>query len=320
LGLTIARNLAEMMEGLLEVQSEPGKGSSFALTLTPEVDDEMSTIPIVSRSVLRRVLIVDDNITNCRLLESIFEYMGVACTTCNGGLQALDILANTKDNESFDLIIADHQMPVMDGITLVGKIRQSLTNRPQPFILMLSSLDKGMCLEDAERAGIDLFLSKPVKLHELNNILQSVFGPAQVKTPETAAQPKIHRVATKSASILVAEDDPVNMLLISEVLTKMGFSVIKATDGKQVLELLKSYQPALILMDVNMPEMDGLEATQIIRTLPKRQGGIPIVALTAGAMKEDRERCLEVGMNSVITKPFKLEELEDVLRKYARAE
>jgi CheY-like chemotaxis protein len=108
----------------------------------------------------------------------------------------------------------------------------------------------------------------------------------------------------------------VNMLLISEVLTKMGFSVIKATDGKQVLDLLHSHQPAMILMDVNMPEMDGLEATQIIRTLPQPQGGIPIIALTAGAMKEDRERCLQMGMNSVITKPFRLEELEEVLRKY----
>jgi CheY-like chemotaxis protein len=252
-------------------------------------------------------------------LESIFQYMGVACTICEGGPQALELLAATPDNGSFDLIITDHQMPVMDGITLVGKIKQSLTNRPQPFILMLSSLDKGMCLEDAERAGIDLFLSKPVKLHELNNILQSIFGSARDGMPDMPAQPEIHKVATSSASILVAEDDPVNMLLITEVLTKMGFIVLKATDGKQALDLLNSHQPAMILMDVNMPEMDGLEATQIIRTLPRPQGNIPIVALTAGAMKEDKERCLQVGMNSVITKPFRLEELEEVLKKYVRA-
>ena len=319
LGLTIARNLAEMMEGSLEVQSEPGKGSSFTLKLTLEVVDEMSAIPVVSRPVLKRVLVVDDNSTNCRLLESIFRYLDVDCTTCDGGPQALNILAATADNESFDLIITDHQMPVMDGITLVGKIKESLTGRPQPFILMLSSLDKGMCLEDAARAGIDLFLSKPVKLHELNGILQSIFGSARDEMPETPAQPEIHQVATNSVRILVAEDDPVNMLLISEVLTKMGFSVIKATDGRQALDLLNSHQPAMILMDVNMPEMDGLEATQLIRTMPSPQGNIPIVALTAGAMQEDKERCLEVGMNSVITKPFRLEELEDVLRKYIHA-
>jgi CheY-like chemotaxis protein/nitrogen-specific signal transduction histidine kinase len=319
LGLTIARNLAEMMGGTLEVESTPGKGSSFTLKLTLEILDEKSSVSVVSRPVLRRVLVVDDNTTNCRLLESIFEYMGVACTICNGGPQALDILAATTAGESFDLIITDHQMPVMDGITLVGKIKESLGARPQPFILMLSSLDKGMFLEDAERAGIDLFLNKPVKMHELNAILQSIFGSAQDPIPETPAQPGIHKVTKNNASILVAEDDPVNMLLISEVLTRMGFSVIKATDGRQVLDLLNSHQPALILMDVNMPEMDGLEATQIIRTLAQPQGDIPIVALTAGAMKEDRERCLEIGMNSFITKPFKLEELEAVLRKYVQA-
>src|SRR6202012_3086649 len=110
------------------------------------------------------------------------------------------------------------------------------------FILMLSSLDKGMFLEDAEQAGIDLFLSKPVKLQELNTILQSIFGSARTDTPETA-RPEIHKMTVSDATILVAEDDPVNMLLISEVLTKMGFSVIKATDGKQVLDLLGNHRP-----------------------------------------------------------------------------
>ena len=317
LGLTIARNLAEMMNGSLKVQSEPGQGSAFTLELTLEIVDELSTVLPVQRPVLRRVLVVDDNTTNCRLLESIFNYMGIDCTVCTSGLQALDVLG--KDNEGcrFDLIITDHQMPAMDGITLVGKIKESLKGRPQPFILMLSSLDKGMCMEDAQRVGIDLFLSKPVKLHELNAILQSIFGSPRKETPPD--RPEIQKLATRNTSILVAEDDPVNMLLISEVLTKMGFSVIKATDGKQVLEQLGSHSPAMILMDVNMPEMDGLEATQIIRTLPQPQGNIPIVALTAAAMSEDRERCLLAGMNSFITKPFKLQELEEALRKYVNA-
>jgi signal transduction histidine kinase/CheY-like chemotaxis protein/ligand-binding sensor domain-containing protein len=318
LGLTISRNLAEMMQGSLDVQSQAGKGSSFTLRLTLGVIDELSTVAAAVRPMLKRVLVVDDNITNCRLLESIFQHMGVNCTICHGGAQALDILAARADDEAFDLIITDHQMPLMDGITLVGRIKQSLSNRSQPFILMLSSVDKGMCLEDAERAGIDLFLNKPVKLHELNAILQSVFGSTGHEMPEAPAQPEIHKVTSNSASILVAEDDPVNMLLISEVLSKMGFSVIKATDGKQALDLLNSHQPAMILMDVNMPEMDGLEATQIIRTLPRPLGDIPIVALTAGAMKEDRERCLGIGMNGFITKPFRLEELEEALRKYVQ--
>ena len=187
LGLTIARNLAEMMEGSLDVHSEPGKGSVFSLTLALEIIDDIPTVRAIHRSVLKSVLIVDDNATNCRLLESIFTYMGVACTICTDGMQALKILA-AEGGKRFDLIITDHQMPVMDGITLVEKIKQSLKGMPQPFILMLSSLDKGMCQEDAERAGIDLFLSKPVKLQELNTILQSIFGSAQEETPAAVAE------------------------------------------------------------------------------------------------------------------------------------
>ncbi len=317
LGLTIARNLAEIMDGSLEVQSELGKGSVFTLSLSLEIVDEMSTVPATQRPVLKRALVVDDNVTNCHLLENIFHYMGVECKTCTSGPAALEILAAVRDEDAFDLIVTDHQMPIMDGVTLVGKIKELLKGRRQPFILMLSSLDKGMCVEDAEKLGIDMFLSKPVKLQELNAMLQAVFGSAGGSRTGTQAKPEIHKL-TENASILVAEDEPVNMLLISEVLGKMGFRVIKASNGKQVLELLADHNPAVILMDVNMPEMDGLEATQIIRTLPQPQRNIPIVALTAGAMSEDRERCLGAGMNSFISKPFRLEEIEGVLRKYVK--
>jgi CheY-like chemotaxis protein len=228
----------------------------------------------------------------------------------------LEILEGAQEGE-FDLIVTDHQMPVMDGVTLVGKMRELLKGQRQPFILMLSSLDKGMCVEDAEQLGIDMFLSKPVKLQELNAILQAVFGTAGEAPTGAQAKPEIHKL-TDNAKILVAEDEPVNMLLISEVLIKMGFHVIKASNGRQVLDLLADHHPAVILMDVNMPEMDGLEATQIIRTLPQPQRNIPIVALTAGAMSEDRERCLGAGMNCFISKPFRLEEIEGVLKKYVK--
>jgi signal transduction histidine kinase/ligand-binding sensor domain-containing protein/DNA-binding response OmpR family regulator len=317
LGLTIAKNLAEMMEGTLQVQSEPGKGSSFTLRLTLEIVDEMSSVPVIQRPVLKRVLVVDDNITNCHLLENIFSYLGVDCTACTSGPEALDILGRVSDDKLFDLLVTDHQMPGMDGITLVRKVKTALKDRRQPFILMLSSLDRGMCLEDTEQVGVDMFLSKPVKLQELNNILQSIFGTAPGARSGAPSKPEIRRL-TETASILVAEDEPVNMLLISEVLSKMGFTVLKAANGKQVLDLLDTHQPAIILMDVNMPEMDGLEATQIIRSLPHPQSDIPIVALTAGAMSEDRERCLGAGMNSFISKPFRLEEIEGVLKKYVK--
>ena len=316
LGLTIARNLADMMGGSLDVESEPGKGSVFTLQFSPEILNERAAGLVVQRPVLRRVLVVDDNITNCHLLHNIFGYMGIDCTFCTGGVDALEILATAvKADQLFDLIVTDHQMPVMDGITLVKEIKQSLKDRPQPFILMLSSLDKGMCMEDAERAGIDMFLTKPVKMQELNNILQSIFGKEGAGSLRAACNPGIKKL-TENASVLVAEDEPVNMLLISEVLSKMGFTVIQAGNGKEALELLEIHQPTMIFMDINMPEMDGLEATQIIRAQSKTQKNIPIIALTAGAMKEDKERCLRAGMNSFISKPFRLEEIEDVLKAY----
>jgi signal transduction histidine kinase/CheY-like chemotaxis protein/ligand-binding sensor domain-containing protein len=317
LGLTIARNLAEMMDGSLEVRSEVGAGSVFTLRLSLEIVDEMSSVPVVQRPVLKRVLVVDDNITNCHLLENIFHYMGIECRVCTSGPDALEVLRNLKDSEMPDLIVTDHQMPIMDGTTLVKKIKSLIAGRKQPYILMLSSLDKGMCIEDAEEIGIDMFLSKPVKLQELNNILQSIFGSAQAARAGAPAKPEIRRL-TDNASILVAEDEPVNMLLISEVLHRMGFTVLKASNGKQVIDLLDTHQPAVILMDVNMPEMDGLEATRFIRTMPQPQRNIPIVALTAGAMSEDKERCLGAGMNSFISKPFRLEEIEGVLKKYVK--
>ena len=317
LGLTIARNLAEMMDGSLEVRSEVGTGSVFTLRLSLEIVDEMSSVQVEQRPVLKRVLVVDDNVTNCHLLENIFKYMGVECLSCTGGPEALTILGRVPDEKMFDLVVTDHQMPVMDGVALVKEVKILLTGRKQPFILMLSSLDKGMCIEDAEQVGIDMFLSKPVKLQELNNILQSIFGSAQSPRTSVPAKPEIRKL-TDGASILVAEDEPVNMLLITEVLHKMGFTVIKASNGRQVLDLLDTHQPAVILMDVNMPEMDGLEATRFIRTMPQPQRNIPIVALTAGAMSEDRERCLGAGMNSFISKPFRLEEIEGVLKKYVQ--
>jgi signal transduction histidine kinase/CheY-like chemotaxis protein len=316
LGLTIARNLAEMMGGSLVVQSEPGKGSIFTLRLAPEVVHERSGDPLGPRPVLRRVLVVDDNITNCHLMRDIFDYIGIDCMFCTSGADALDILRlATREDRMFDLVITDHQMPVMDGITLVREIKRLLTGQQQPFILMLSSLDKSMCLKDAETVGIDMFLSKPVKLQELNNILQSIFGQEEKEKEKTPVRTGIRRL-TENASVLVAEDEPVNMLLISEVLSKMGFKVIKASNGREALHLLGQHEPSIIFMDVNMPEMDGLEATQIIRSLDGPQHKIPIIALTAGAMKEDKERCLRAGMNNFISKPFRLEEIEGILRDY----
>jgi CheY-like chemotaxis protein len=219
-----------------------------------------------------------------------------------------------EKNEMYDLIITDHQMPVMDGITLVKEIKVLLKGRTEPFILMLSSLEKTVFQLEAESIGIDKFLSKPVKLHELNKLLAAIFNKAITGDHKE----NIPAIQTFSAvtKILVVEDEPVNLLLISEVLRKMGVEVVTAGNGNEGVDMLLEHDPSMIFMDVNMPEIDGFMATELIRQLPTHHRNVPIVALTADAMKEDKERCLESGMNDYISKPFRLEEIHAVIKKY----
>jgi CheY-like chemotaxis protein len=318
LGLTISKRLAELMNGNLHVESEHGKGSTFTLHLAMEIVSEMPAVTFASKGKLRRVLVIDDNITNCTLMEDIFRYLNIPCTICYNGVEALQAIERSREeNKPFDLIITDNQMPEMDGITLVQQIKSTTTDEAIPFILMLSSLERTTFQQEAENIGIDKFLSKPVKLGELTNLLTSLFEssyspeeePGKITAPEKLYQ---------GAKVLVAEDNPLNMLLISEVLVKMGVEVIEAENGREAIDLLQEHDPEIIFMDVNMPEIDGYLATQKIRRLPQPYSDVPIIALTADAMKEDKELCLKAGMNHFISKPFRLEEIQFIMNTYLK--
>jgi signal transduction histidine kinase/DNA-binding response OmpR family regulator len=316
LGLTISKNLAEIMGGSLSVESELNKGSIFTFKFAPEILDENPAYGYTSKPLLREVLVIDDNHTNCNLMKNIFNYLHIDCIICYSGDEALKIIeeANFK-NKRFDLIITDHQMPEMDGITLVKKIKVMLSGQTEPFILMLSSLGKTLYQKEAEQIGIDKFLSKPVMLHQFDQLLTSIFDKPDFLSGEHILTPSINRISENSL-ILVAEDEPVNMFLISEILGKMGFDVIKAGNGKEALKLLSQHDPTLIFMDINMPEMDGLMATRFIREMPDPKCNIPVVALTADVMMDIKEHCLNAGINDYLSKPFRLDELKHVLEKY----
>jgi CheY-like chemotaxis protein len=306
------------MGGYLTVESEPAKGSSFTLHLVLQVANEQPEVQLPAKALIQKVLIVDDNQTNLRLLQEMLGHFHIPADTASSGTLALQKLKEARHKkEPFSLIITDHQMPGMDGIAFTREAGKLFPEQHLPCILMLPGLEKNIYQHEAVKVGITKFLSKPVKMHELHATLLSLFdGNLQSDGNHLSAPASTVEKISEPTSIMVADDDPINMLLITEVLRRMGFEVIQVSNGKEALERLPHCEPVMIFMDVNMPEMDGYTTTRHIRQMPEPWCNLPIIALTADAMKGDREKCLEAGMNKYISKPFRLEEIDGVLRDF----
>jgi two-component system sensor histidine kinase/response regulator len=322
LGLAISARLAALMGGRIWVESELGKGSAFHFTLKMGVRKQPlpRVIPLEPSELDGLpVLVVDDNATNRRILEGMLNNWHLRPASASSGPAALTMMENAAATANpYRLLIIDVNMPQMDGFELAERIRKRVDYRKIPIVVLTSSGIRG----DAARCrqlAIAAYLTKPVKQSSLLDSLLTVFGKTQPERPVPLVTKYTVRKDRRPLRILIAEDNLVNQKIAALMIQKRGHRVVIAGDGQEAITTLEA-QPAhpfdLVLMDVQMPKMDGMEATAVIRKREERtKGHIPIIALTAHAMKGDREACLKAGMDAYVPKPLKADELFSVIEK-----
>jgi signal transduction histidine kinase/DNA-binding response OmpR family regulator len=313
LGLSICARLAELMGGRIWVESEIGRGSTFHFTLRLAVQSQPAARPApLAPEQLRdlSVLVVDDNSTNRRVLQGMLSRWGMRPTGVEGGRAALHSLELAKNiGHPFPLVLLDGHMPEMDGFALAEEIQKNPALAGATIMMLTSAGHLG----DAARCrelGISAYLVKPIRQNELLEAICRVLRRASPKSPAPLVTRHTLREERHRRHILLAEDNPVNQTLAVRLLEKRGYVVTVAANGRSALEALEKDRFDAVLMDVQMPEMDGFEATAAIRRNEKRTGGhIPIIAMTAHALKGDQERCLAAGMDAYISKPIRTSEL-----------
>jgi PAS domain S-box-containing protein len=325
LGLTISSRLVALMGGQIGIESEVGRGSTFHFDahFGRAKSREAETPPSASPKLKGlRVLVVDDNETNRRVLTGMLRLWGARPTGVDGGPPAIEeIRRAAAAGEAYPLLLTDAMMPDMDGFMLIEELRKEPGLAPQT-IMMLTSADRQADAARCRRLGMAAYLVKPVKADELQiAILAALSGMRRDQRTGAPPKPEAARATDEPAAnlrLLLAEDNLVNQRVAIHILEKAGHSVFAVGNGRQALEALAREAFDIVLMDVQMPEMDGLEATDAIRMQEQVTGGHqPIVAMTAHAMKGDRERCLEGGMDDYVSKPVRADELLGVLQKHA---
>ena len=322
LGLTISSRLVGFMHGRIWVESELGKGSRFHFTV------RFGLQKVRARTVVPRdpatlrdmsVLVVDDNATNRQILLKMLDNWHMRPTAVESGARAIVTLRDAQGlGRSFPLILLDAQMPQMDGFALAESIKRN-PDWNAATVMMLSSAGQRGDAQRCRELGVAAYLTKPVRQGELLDAILTALGTRPIKEPPPALVTR-HSLRENShhLHILLVEDNAVNQMLAVRLLEKQGHTVAPAGNGKEALAALQKESFDLVLMDVQMPEMNGFEATIAIREREKASGNhVPIIAMTAHAMVGDKERCLRAGMDDYITKPIRLAELTRLLQRHS---
>ncbi len=327
LGLVISKRLCEMMGGRMWVESKVGEGSTFYFTMivkaaSGDTSTPSSTRPadLVPQPELtgKRILIVDDNATNRQILSLQAQSWGMQIKAVESAALALDYLTQ---GEKFDIAVLDWQMPEMDGLDLAIQIKR-LPNGQELPLVMLSSVGRQSLEESSATASFTAFLTKPIKQSQLYNIFISILGRQRISVRPSSPSPgQLNLLLAQQLPlrILLVEDVAVNQKVARQMLQRLGYRTDVANNGQEALDSLRRQSYDVVFMDVQMPEMDGLEATRRIR----QEGSSPcqpwIIAMTAHAMQGDREECFKAGMNDYISKPIRPEAIAQALHQYSQA-
>ncbi|MEK9629327.1 MAG: response regulator [Nitrospinota bacterium] len=321
LGLTISKKLVEMMDGKIWVESEPGKGSSFIFTAKFGVSADPKKKRLVTSDDLKgkKALIVDDNESAREILEDALQSFSIEVEQASSGADGISKVEEADAKKPFDLIIMDWQMPEMNGIRTAEIIKKHPKIKHKPKIIMLTAYGREEVAREAEEANLDGFMVKPMNPSLLFETLAETFGEKVEKElfgqTVKADQGVEGLEKIKNAKVLLVDDNEINQEVGNEILEQAGFYVTIANNGKEAVEKVVQSEFDCVLMDIQMPVMDGYEASRAIRE-DSRYATLPIIAMTANAMQGDREKCIDAGMNDHVAKPIDPNELFKALIKW----